>query len=485
MFGAGDEILSVSVFDYGAVADASKTVDGTVSGASLSTLDSASKLFTSAAVGKTISIQSCGSTTTNQPLVTTIASYVSPTQVTLATPCARAVRGQGVIWGTDNMTAFQNWTSALGGKKGLIPRGYYLINARGNSKTINLPSNATVQMDPGGTLYYVGVTINGGGTANPSLFTIPGSRSNIQITGLNVTGEWLNTSFGQGAYQGYGYGSAIGYPNDTGGNSNISVTHSSFQNLFGISEKDLNNNDTNITFDDNTVKDTADTGANINTANSSISHNHFENTSGAIEAAAARSKIDYNVAIGTGSNAAIAVGGYTSGHPYTGSEVIGNQIIDPTSKAECIAVVDGFTYGTIANNTCQGTNSIGILGIANSYIGYVATGNNKITGNTIKGTGIAGIYISGSNNNLLSGNCAVGGLVLNYSTGNQSIANIWIGSAHDIAANNHSSVTTSDQNAHGNVYADGTSLITKLNTKPYPATPSSRDDLQGCEKTSK
>lgn len=62
--------------------------------------------FTSADVGKAIIVPSAGGFT-NVPLVTTIASFQSSTQVTLTAASTSAVTGYGAVYGTDDTSAIQ------------------------------------------------------------------------------------------------------------------------------------------------------------------------------------------------------------------------------------------------------------------------------------------------------------------------------------------------------------------------------------------
>ncbi|HLK78205.1 MAG TPA: hypothetical protein VKU77_31715, partial [Streptosporangiaceae bacterium] len=72
---------------------------------------SGSAPFTSADVGKHILVPSAGGFL-NVPLVTTIASYQSPTQVTLAASATRTVTGSGAVYGTDDTAAIQSAVGA-------------------------------------------------------------------------------------------------------------------------------------------------------------------------------------------------------------------------------------------------------------------------------------------------------------------------------------------------------------------------------------
>lgn len=98
------------VFDvtaYGAKGDAKVVADGAMASGS-TTLTSATANFTAADVGKAISVKGAAATGVTT-LVTTIAAYVSATQVTLAgaNGSGGAVSNAVVIWGTDDTVAIQ------------------------------------------------------------------------------------------------------------------------------------------------------------------------------------------------------------------------------------------------------------------------------------------------------------------------------------------------------------------------------------------
>lgn len=89
---------------YGAAADCLTVTDGAITNGS-AVLTSASALFTSAHVGKTIVV--AGAISGGLSLTTTIASRQSASQVTLTAGATATVTGASVAWGTDNTTAFQ------------------------------------------------------------------------------------------------------------------------------------------------------------------------------------------------------------------------------------------------------------------------------------------------------------------------------------------------------------------------------------------
>ena len=97
--------------DLGGVGDGLLIADATMA-ASSAVCTSASALFTSAAVGKPIVVATAG--TGGNDLHTTILSYQSASQVTLAAACnASGVGPVGAIWGTDNGPALQTGLDSL------------------------------------------------------------------------------------------------------------------------------------------------------------------------------------------------------------------------------------------------------------------------------------------------------------------------------------------------------------------------------------
>lgn len=455
-------IRQISVLDYGAVQDGQKVNAGCSMASGSTTLTCTSPIFASTDVGKTASVQAAGDTSATglqQPLVSTIQTVVSATQVRLAAAASQPVSNMGLEWGTDNDYAFRQWMAALPGNTGTIPcastgKAGYLINTQGNiANALPLASNEVILMQRSCSLFYVGAQISYT-TGYQYLFNFQGGNiTNVLMDGLHVTGEWLNYASKLGTYQGWGQGTAIGWINDQPGNANIEIRHGIFENLFGIAVKDLNPTDTNIIVENNTIQNNADTGANVNTQLSSVSHNFFLNTSGAIEAAGAGSKHNYNTLKNVHGQTGIAVGGITAGPPYAGSEVIGNVITDDDSTSCAIGVGNGFGNGIIANNTIQsGAGNIGICAtFTNTGPGSVPVDSNLFIGNKISGTAdyAAGFYISGSNNDTFIGNHvtnAVSAFSMNSATGAVSSGNFWQAhpGGHDISLNNGSTMTAND-----------------------------------------
>jgi len=97
------------VFDvrtYGAKGDGQAATDGAITSGQAILVCATSKPFKAADVGKTIMVKgalSSGATT----LVTTIASYQSPSQVTLSATATNTITGALVMWATDDTVALQ------------------------------------------------------------------------------------------------------------------------------------------------------------------------------------------------------------------------------------------------------------------------------------------------------------------------------------------------------------------------------------------
>lgn len=92
------------------------------------TLTSAEANFVSGDIGKTIVV--VGASSSNQDLITTIASINSTTSVELSVPAATTVSGQLAVYGEDQTTFIQaaiNACNSAGGGKVIIPNGIYVI----------------------------------------------------------------------------------------------------------------------------------------------------------------------------------------------------------------------------------------------------------------------------------------------------------------------------------------------------------------------
>ena len=102
---------SVNVLDFGAKGDAKTVTDASIT-AVTATLTSATAGFTANDVGKQIIVVGAG--TSGKNLWTTIATYVSATQVTLASAAGTTVSGASMTFGTDDTTALSAALSVAG-----------------------------------------------------------------------------------------------------------------------------------------------------------------------------------------------------------------------------------------------------------------------------------------------------------------------------------------------------------------------------------
>jgi hypothetical protein len=132
-------VAALSLADFNPAADAQLVYDGQMTAGS-AVLTSASGKFSSADVGKQIHVGGAGAASSGFPnkLVSTIASYESPTQVTLANAATTtvpnpAVPEPGVIWGTDDAPAFQaalnSIANGVDSQDLIIPAGNYLVSS--------------------------------------------------------------------------------------------------------------------------------------------------------------------------------------------------------------------------------------------------------------------------------------------------------------------------------------------------------------------
>jgi hypothetical protein len=127
------------VSDFGARGDAKVVADAAMT-AGTATLTSASAIFTSADVGKTVVVNGAGA---SAPLFTTITQLINPTTVTTAGNASTTVSNAVATYGTENTGAFQkalNWASANKGGLVVARAGGYLFTGH-----INIPDSVTLQ----------------------------------------------------------------------------------------------------------------------------------------------------------------------------------------------------------------------------------------------------------------------------------------------------------------------------------------------------
>lgn len=125
-----DASLVFNVKRYGAKGDGVTKFDGTIT-TGTPNFTSASGSFTSADVGKVITITGAGGT--NIDLTTTISAYVSATAVTLTDNASASVSGVAYTYGTDDTTAIRNAVAAVGSAtppvgEVFFPQGIYIVN---------------------------------------------------------------------------------------------------------------------------------------------------------------------------------------------------------------------------------------------------------------------------------------------------------------------------------------------------------------------
>jgi len=118
----------ISSSDFGTVSDGAGASGASISAASAA-LVMASNTFSVNDIGKAIKVPGAGAAAAD--LVTTIAGYTDPKNVTLADDAGTTVSSVAVYWGTDNGPAL-NLALAYAAANGadlLIPKGIYLINS--------------------------------------------------------------------------------------------------------------------------------------------------------------------------------------------------------------------------------------------------------------------------------------------------------------------------------------------------------------------
>jgi hypothetical protein len=181
--------LLYDVTAHSVKADGVRLTDGAITSGAFS-FTSASAVFTAADVGKTIAVEGAGAA--GATLTTTIATFVSATNVTLTASAGTTVTGAEVYYGTDNTTNINAAITAVnanGGGVVFFPKGLYLY---GSSIDLSSCNNVTL-MGPSRTRnrYYTtkteaGLVYTGTGATNAIVF---GSA-----TGCSVQNFWLTYS---------------------------------------------------------------------------------------------------------------------------------------------------------------------------------------------------------------------------------------------------------------------------------------------------
>lgn len=99
-----------NVMDYGAKGDGKVAVDAAMTSGSATLTCATSAPFTAADVNKNIQVLNAG--TSGETIVGTIATYISPTQVTLSVTAASTITSGPVLWSSDDTDAIQNAVDA-------------------------------------------------------------------------------------------------------------------------------------------------------------------------------------------------------------------------------------------------------------------------------------------------------------------------------------------------------------------------------------
>jgi hypothetical protein len=206
----------VSPYDYGAKGDTVILSDG-IMAAGQKTLTSASAAFSSADVGKVISVQGAGAN--GVPLAATITSYVGANQVTLSVAASNSVGGAsftGSISGTTlTVSAISSGVIALGqsvsgAAAGMIITGMggatFTGSISGQTLTVTTVSAGTISL--GQTLSGTGisgaVTIIGSGLTGTT-YTGTGGTGTYKISSsLTIASEAMTTCFGLAVTTGRG-----------------------------------------------------------------------------------------------------------------------------------------------------------------------------------------------------------------------------------------------------------------------------------------
>lgn len=219
-------------FQFGAVPDGALINSGTVSiNGGTPNLTVSSSQFVAGDVGGTIIISGAG--TSGAPLLTTIAAYVSSTQVTLATNAGTTLSAssQTYAFGTNNLTALNKWLAACQstGSSCSIGDGIYAFN--GN---LNITSGIQIIGNGASQSYLLGLSpsaqyldVNSQASFEFKDFSVYG------VNGCNSCGVSSSLVYIT-APSGQNYSSAIDNLNFYGGGTSINAVNSSILRMDGL-----------------------------------------------------------------------------------------------------------------------------------------------------------------------------------------------------------------------------------------------------------
>jgi hypothetical protein len=335
--------------------------------------------FVAADQGKTITVKGAGAS--GAILVTTIAAYVSSTQVTLAASASTTVSSKRVVWGTDDSAALAKAISAASHGELFFPPspsgyGYMIKMTATGGGAVAIPSYTKVRgAGPDSTIYIVGSDGKASGGADDdgkAAFGIAASNKEIVIDDLRFVGE--NGPF---AYVAQNQSCAITIGNNVA-TTDIEVRNCLFEDLIGFSVHHAGAGQRIHV--KNCVTLNCANGINVNSDYSEQTGNKCYNSEG-IEASGAYSNYSYNVleSCGVGGNTALSLGGRTSVGDYCpGSVAIGNVITDSGNHG--IVLNDGSINTVLANNTVlrAAGQGIEIVGSTNPPVRNLVIGNQVI-----------------------------------------------------------------------------------------------------------
>ncbi len=190
------EVAGVSVLAFDAVADAILLTDATMENGS-AVLTSEAGLFTEDHEGKSIVV----GVSQSASLRTTILSYQSATQVTLATVAPSGLTDTGAIFGTDNTDAFQDAFDAaatLGGYSTIvIPSGQFLVMGAVSTNFLNKNQNVRVTGAGASSRIFIGAGAALTSFSVSNLFKI--TWSDLAVIGCPETGVDAVAVFNSGS----------------------------------------------------------------------------------------------------------------------------------------------------------------------------------------------------------------------------------------------------------------------------------------------
>lgn len=439
---------NIDVRKYGAKADAQSDENCTMSARSTA-LICEKRNFGAADVGKVISIK--GAAAGQRQLITVIAGYVDPERVTLRDESLGDVSHTGIIWGTDNLIAFQTALNAAAGQSLIIPPGGFLIKVSAKVQ-LEVPSDTLIAQQKGGTLYMVGVSGAPRGDASIRLFHLPENTHDVLIDGLHCSGEDFPYSLVP-MNQSECIGGVGVQPEAL---RDITVMRSTFENLYGFSVHDAG---TGLRFHaiGNYFSHTSK-GININADYSNQVENVFE-ADGGLEASGSNSNYSDNRFHNCTGQYTMSLGGRTTLPAGSGSVAEGN-VIDglSTGPLGAISVANGFNDGIVSGNRISGLRGLQI-GINLSHSNYPAgTDGNLIANNEIEGIAESrGIIVGGGvHSSRLERNRTAGTMYGAIISGSQTRShdNLWSGSFRDLAIVSHGNEAR-DVEVKGDVLING------------------------------